>query len=314
MYDPVTKTGGLFTDYVNTFLKIKQEASGWGSKCLTEDEKDNFLKSYEVRENIVLDKEQIRKNSGRRNTAKICLNSFWGKFAQREDRSYTKVFNNFKEFCDFIQSPGIEICSLHPINENTMWVTWKYIQENLNILPHVNIPVAAYTTAFARLKLYEALEKVGENILYCDTDSLIFVDNKENPLSFTISNFLGDLTDEVECFGTNAFISEFVSTGPKTYSLKVETEKGPEYIIKCKGITINFENSKIINFECLKSMVTDESFQDSVCVKNERKIKRKRPGIIISALEKKHLSFTFDKRAVTDDYFSYPYGFKKKRN
>jgi hypothetical protein len=27
-YDPKTKTGGLFTDYVNTFLKMKQEASG----------------------------------------------------------------------------------------------------------------------------------------------------------------------------------------------------------------------------------------------------------------------------------------------
>jgi hypothetical protein len=26
-YDPKTKTGGLFTDYVNTFLKMKQEAS-----------------------------------------------------------------------------------------------------------------------------------------------------------------------------------------------------------------------------------------------------------------------------------------------
>ena len=25
-YDKITKSGGLFTDYVNTFLKIKQEA------------------------------------------------------------------------------------------------------------------------------------------------------------------------------------------------------------------------------------------------------------------------------------------------
>jgi hypothetical protein len=32
-YDPKTKTGGLFTDYVNTFLKMKQEASGWPEWC-----------------------------------------------------------------------------------------------------------------------------------------------------------------------------------------------------------------------------------------------------------------------------------------
>jgi hypothetical protein len=35
-YDPKTKTGGLFTDYVNTFLKMKQEASGWPEWCQSE--------------------------------------------------------------------------------------------------------------------------------------------------------------------------------------------------------------------------------------------------------------------------------------
>ena len=28
-YKPTTMTGGLFTEYVNTFQKLKQEASGW---------------------------------------------------------------------------------------------------------------------------------------------------------------------------------------------------------------------------------------------------------------------------------------------
>ena len=35
-YDPTTKTGGLFTDYINTFLKIKQEASGWPANAVTD--------------------------------------------------------------------------------------------------------------------------------------------------------------------------------------------------------------------------------------------------------------------------------------
>jgi hypothetical protein len=38
-YDPKTKTGGLFTDYVNTFLKMKQEASGWPEWCPSENDK-----------------------------------------------------------------------------------------------------------------------------------------------------------------------------------------------------------------------------------------------------------------------------------
>jgi hypothetical protein len=28
-YDPETRMGGVFTEYVNIFLKLKQEASGW---------------------------------------------------------------------------------------------------------------------------------------------------------------------------------------------------------------------------------------------------------------------------------------------
>lgn len=34
-HDPITKTGGLFTDYMKTFLKIKQESSGWPKGCET---------------------------------------------------------------------------------------------------------------------------------------------------------------------------------------------------------------------------------------------------------------------------------------
>jgi hypothetical protein len=38
-YDPEMKTGGLFTDYVNTFLKMKQEASGWPEWCQSENDR-----------------------------------------------------------------------------------------------------------------------------------------------------------------------------------------------------------------------------------------------------------------------------------
>ncbi|CAD7088403.1 unnamed protein product [Hermetia illucens] len=312
-YDPIVKSGGLFADYVNTFLKIKQEASGWGDKYDSEAEKENFILSYQSKEDILLEKNEIQKNPGRRNTAKICLNSFWGKFAQREDRTQTKVFNNFEDFSNFLQSPGIEICSLMPINEETIWVTWRYLKENLNMLPHVNIPIAAYTTAFARIKLYEALQKVGSNILYCDTDSLIFIDSKTDPITFPISDFLGDLTNEIDCFGNDSYVAEFVSTGPKTYGLKIETTKGAEHVIKCKGITMNFNNSKLVNFEHLKNLVTGECGGEVICVENDCKIRRKRPGIVISTMEKKRLQFTFDKRVVVEENLSYPYGFKRAR-
>lgn len=164
-----------------------------------------------------------------------------------------------------------------------------------------------YNSFCAYETLRRSKKKVGKNILYCDIDS------KSNPLSFPISDFLGDLTNEVDCFGKDSYITEFVSTGPKTYGLKIETGLGTEHVVKCKGITINFKNSKVVNFDHLKNLVTGDHEGDSICVVNASKIKRKRPGIVISTTEKKHLQFTFDKRVVTEENCSYPYGFKRAR-
>ena len=38
-YDPKTGDGGLFAQYMNTFMKIKMEASGNSSQCDTDQEK-----------------------------------------------------------------------------------------------------------------------------------------------------------------------------------------------------------------------------------------------------------------------------------
>ena len=105
-YNPQTKTGGLFTTYVNTFLKLKQEvrshifayivlstyttfipifdrlnlilqASGWPSWCVTPEDKARYVRDYEEHEGIKLDPAKIIKNPGLRSLAKLMLNSFW---------------------------------------------------------------------------------------------------------------------------------------------------------------------------------------------------------------------------------------------
>ena len=83
MIDPVTKQGGLFTQYINTFLKLKQEASGYPPNIKTEQEKDKYIQEYLDHEGILLDKESIVKNAGLRSLSKLALNSFYGKFGQR---------------------------------------------------------------------------------------------------------------------------------------------------------------------------------------------------------------------------------------
>ena len=74
-YDADTTRGGLFTPYVNAFLKLKQQASGWPGWCQTETGKGKYIKDYYEREGIALDYASVQKNPGLRSLAKLCLNS-----------------------------------------------------------------------------------------------------------------------------------------------------------------------------------------------------------------------------------------------
>ena len=69
----------LFKEYVDTFLKIKQEASGYPKDCVTPEQKQVYVSEYLEHEGIKLDPEKITHNPGLRALAKLMLNSFWGK-------------------------------------------------------------------------------------------------------------------------------------------------------------------------------------------------------------------------------------------
>ena len=69
-YDSDTKEGGLFADYVNAFLKMKQEASDWPSWCRTDEQRHQYIRRYCEKEGIHLEWDKIKKNPGLRAIAK----------------------------------------------------------------------------------------------------------------------------------------------------------------------------------------------------------------------------------------------------
>ena len=79
MYHFQDKSNALFKTYIDLFLKIKQESSGWAVQCVTLEEREKYVHEYDGREGIKLDIDAISKNSGRRQVAKLTLNSFWGR-------------------------------------------------------------------------------------------------------------------------------------------------------------------------------------------------------------------------------------------
>ena len=73
-------TDELFKDYVDTFLKIKQEASGYPKHCVTDEQKQHYIDEYYEHERIRLDPSKIEYNPGLRALAKFALNSLWGTY------------------------------------------------------------------------------------------------------------------------------------------------------------------------------------------------------------------------------------------
>ena len=76
-YDPATGTGGLFAGYVDTFVKGKTEASGWPPHCITEEDKERYVREFFEAEGVRLDPTNIEENSGLRSIFKSLLNNFW---------------------------------------------------------------------------------------------------------------------------------------------------------------------------------------------------------------------------------------------
>lgn len=71
---PECEQEGIFSSYVKTFLKLKQESSGYPSHCKTEEECQAYVEWYLEKQGIKLDKNNIRYNASLRTIAKLMLN------------------------------------------------------------------------------------------------------------------------------------------------------------------------------------------------------------------------------------------------
>lgn len=248
------KTDKLFDDYVKTFLKIKQQAAGWKKLgCKTDEEKRSYCEQYLREQEIELDPTEIGEyNPGLYFIAKQCLNSLWGKFGQRD--VFTETVDTFDHdaFVKVAHSDHYDVTNVVLHDNVARSVTYKKRREFQGVPKNTNIAIAAFTTAHARLRLYEALEVLGEDVLYMDTDSVIFVE-RGGVQKLKCGPYLGDLTDELD--DPEEHIVKFVSTAPKSYAYI--TNFGRE-CCKIKGFTLNKDTSALLNYGVLKDLVAGD--------------------------------------------------------
>jgi len=77
-YNRETREGLQFVDYINTFSKLKTEATGYPSWVLSTEDQERNVESFWTSECTQLEKETVRYNAAKRGIAKLSLDSMWG--------------------------------------------------------------------------------------------------------------------------------------------------------------------------------------------------------------------------------------------
>lgn len=285
----------LFADYVAMWLKVKQEAAGWSKLgCHTPEEQEAFVTDYEREMGIAIDPTKVAYNPGMYAIAKLCLNSLWGKFAQRSNFGMTVDTYTPEGFDELMYDQRLEIVGviMHPDSE-ARTVTHKLKDMYVGPSGKKNIAVAAYTTAYGRLRLYEALELTGQDTIYMDTDSVIYMDKGQLPMG----PYLGDLTNELD---EGDYITEFVTTGPKSYAYKTASGKTE---VKVKGFTLNHQALETLNMATMRHMVCHDH-QATVMTRPLQFVINRDHGITTKDWGPdggKTFGFTYNKRRVVID-------------
>jgi len=158
------------------------------------------------------------------------------------------------------------------IHDNCVELRYNYKQDNTFEPEFISETTAAFTTANARVRLYNMLDWLDDDQnIYCDTDSCIFLYDPENPnykdpklhakeaavLGIEFGKGLGQWENEFKFDKEEdeEYITEICILGAKSYAYK--TNKG-KTVIKQKSVTLDMDNSDKFVFDAYKQIVHDE--------------------------------------------------------
>ena len=308
-YNPTTKQGGLFTEYINSGLKQKQEASGFPAHVKTDQDKLNYISNYYDKEGIRLELQKIEKNPGLRQVAKDRLNTLWGYFGMNTNKNKFEIITSVSEWQKLLTDDRYIIKSEFFSEDGYLQVSYCERDEVHIGNNTTNVIIAAFTSAQGRLKLFGEMNKLvqesNERLLYCDTDSIFFI-SKNGWRDPELGDYLGEFTNELK---DGEYITEFVSTGPKSYAYKVIEPNGQNHTqAVCKGFTFNNVIDLKINFDSMKEMVCND--RSLKIIGPQLKFFRKLKNLTVCTnVINKLMQFTFDKRVIENDFKTTPFGY-----
>ena len=315
-----TSSDTLFQDYINTFVRLKTEASGYPRNVVTPQQCQEYADTLREKEGVSIRHENVRKNPGLRTIAKLLLNSLYGKFAQRSTQKRHEFITNAAQLFKTMGDPSKKVEDFHVMSEDVMLVEYSNSPDFVKADPKTNVVISAMCSTYARVELWKVLYSLGRRVLYHDTDSVIYTHVPGDWCPPT-GQFLGDLTDELVCNNigcrgctTGHHIVEFVSCGPKNYAYRLNSG---EVTAKVRGFTLNHSASQVVNLTSMRSSLVAWQKQvplDTPLVTVATQIQRNRLECrIYTRTVTKQYNVVYNKRVVKAKKFTTrPYGYCKR--
>ena len=154
------------------------------------------------------------------------------------------------ELFNILDDPVNKIHNVRICSETVMELTVTKNEEEYQRGFKQNVFIAAFTTSHARLKLYEALEKLDDRVLYYDTDSVIYK-TQAGQEKLPLGDYLGQFTDETD----GDPIVEFCSGGAKNYGYLT---RGGKVECKVRSFSLNYETKQRLNYYTMKENILKE--------------------------------------------------------
>ena len=124
-----TGSGGLFTEYINMFLHIKTQASGYPDSVCSLQQRQQYIEEYASNEGVILDPKLIECNPGLRSIAKLALYSFYGKFGQCSNMSNTVYITCYEKLYNFLTDQTKVIKDFHVLDMGMVVMEYVHSEE-----------------------------------------------------------------------------------------------------------------------------------------------------------------------------------------
>lgn len=241
-----------FKSYIRTFLRLKILSSKKPfSADAPEEEKQTYFATVREKYGFDIQESEFEENPAIRALAKLLLNSLWGKFGQRNDLVQTEFCTDGlskKKMANAEQRGKIKALDSRPYGTTT--TQWFFKQTNIE--PKYNIAIASFVTARARLRLLKELKRIGDRVVYHDTDSIVYLRQPGKP-DIEEGQFLGDWESETG----NDLIDQFIGLAPKTYAYSYICSKTGERkkFVKVKGFPLDGRTSQKLTLDHFREVL-----------------------------------------------------------